>query len=97
MLGAWHTSLLARGEFVGTRQGTHSILLVTWYGNLRVRPAGVQGTVMSKKAELQWRCPRAPDHEEGLLERIRIDSTSVVVRHENSVFQGQALILRNSF
>jgi len=61
---------------------------------LRVRPTGVQGTIMSKKAEVQWRYPRVPDREGGSLERIRIDSTSVVVRHRNSFFPGQALSSR---
>lgn len=45
------------GEPVGTRQGTHSVLLVLGCGDLG--PAGVQGTIMSKKAEVQWRYPQA--------------------------------------
>lgn len=59
-----------------------------WLGvgvNLRVRLAGVQGMVMSRKAGLQQRYPWARDHGEGLVE-CQSSSKGGVVRYIDVFF-----------
>lgn len=63
---------------------------------MRVRLAGVQGTVVAKKQN-QWRCPWVGDCAEGLAESIRIGPASGVVSFVSAFFLGQALIPRDNF
>lgn len=73
--------------------------IASWLGhgvNLRVRLAGIQGTVVAKKQN-QWRCPWVGDRAEGLAESVRIGPESGVVSFVRAIFLGQALIPRDNF
>lgn len=73
--------------------------IASWLGhgvNLRVRLAGVQGTVVAKKQN-QGRWPWVGDCVEGLAASVRIGPESGVVSFVSAFFLGQALIPRDNF